>query len=128
MQEQKTKWLKLLIVEDEEVISEICRRTLEHDYEITLALHGQAAVDVLNEKAFDIALIDIRTPLMNGQELCLWITEHRPHMIPIIIFTTGDVISNSTEDFLTNKNQPYLPKPFSPKELTEIIEKVVSTL
>ncbi|MGI2335231.1 MAG: response regulator [Dehalogenimonas sp.] len=96
MKEQKTKRLKLLIVED--------------------------------EKAFDIALIDIRTPLMNGQELYLWITEHRPHLIPGIIFTTGDVISNSTEDFLTNMNQPYLPKPFSPKELTEIIEKVVSTL
>jgi CheY-like chemotaxis protein len=122
------KRLKVLIVEDEKVISEVCRRTLEKDYEITLTPNGQTAMELINAQAFDLALIDIRTPLMNGEELYNWITKHQPSLLPGIIFTTGDVISHNTENFLTSVNQPYLPKPFSPKELTTIIEKVVSSL
>lgn len=128
MTEQETKRLKVLVVEDEHVISEVCRRTLENNYEITLASNGQAAIALFKNETFDLALIDIRTPLMNGEELYRWIKEHQPCMLPGIIFTTGDVNSRNTEHFLATVNHPYLPKPFSPKELAIIIEKVVSSL
>jgi CheY-like chemotaxis protein len=118
----------MLVVEDEKVIAEVCRRTLEADYQVTLVPNGQAAMEMLASADFDICLIDIRTPLMSGEELYLWIKDNKPSLLPGVIFTTGDVISNYTEHFLQSTGLPYLPKPFSPKELLSTVEKVTTAL
>ena len=128
MTEKSQKHFTILVVEDEPVISQVCRRALESEYEVTLAPDGHAATEVLQYKTFDICLIDIRTPRMNGEELFHWIKNNRPEMLSGIIFTTGDVISNNTDNFLAGTNHPYLPKPFSPGELTEVVKKVVLSL
>ena len=120
--------ISVLVVEDEKVIAEVCRRTLEGEYDVTLAPNGHAAMEILASSSFDISLIDIRTPLMSGEELYRWIKDAKPSMLSGIIFTTGDVISNNTEQFLKDTGLPYLPKPFSPKELLTAVEKVTSKL
>lgn len=122
------KRVSILVVEDEPVIRQVCRRALETDYDVTLTPDGHAATELLQSATFDICLIDIRTPRMNGEELFRWIETNRPEMVPGVIFTTGDVISNNTDQFLAGTKRPYLPKPFSPAELAGIVEKVVLSL
>ncbi|MEN8614642.1 response regulator [Dehalogenimonas sp. THU2] len=120
--------MRVLVVEDEPVISQVCHRTLDRQgFNVTLCPDGRAAQECLQTSSFDLCLIDIRTPRMSGEELFNWIKGQRPEMVPGVVFTTGDVISNRTEIFLTEANRPYLPKPFSPSELLKIINEVMAS-
>ncbi len=116
---------RVLVVEDEPTISQVCERVLgRNGYTVTLACDGQAAQVLLGSESFDICLIDIRTPRMSGEELFYWITTNRPELIRGIILTTGDTISGDTAKFLDAAGSPTLPKPFAPAELLKIVESV----
>jgi len=112
----------ILVVEDEPVIAKVCERTLSTEgFQVEIASNGLAALEILSQKEYDLCLIDIRTPSMNGMELYQHLEEKHSVMANRIIFTTGDVLSGNTKAFLEKTNRPYLPKPFSPDELRAIV-------
>ena len=120
---------RVLVVEDEPTISQICQRVLSHNgYAVTLACDGQAAQSRLLIDSFDVCIIDIRTPRMSGEELYEWILANRPELARGVILTTGDVISGDTAKFLATAGRPNLPKPFAPTELLEIVNIVAAGL
>ncbi len=119
--------LRVLVVEDETTIAQVCLRVLTpRGYDVTLAPDGRAALTHLATESFDICVIDIRTPHMSGEELFYWIQANRPSLIPGIILTTGDVISGDTARFLSESHRPSLPKPFSPADLLDKIKTVIA--
>jgi len=121
--------IRVLVVEDEPAISQVCQRSLSREgYTVTVVGDGQAAQTRLSAESFDICLIDIRTPRMSGEELYEWITATKPELIPGIILTTGDVISGDTARFLAAADRPNLPKPFAPTELLAIVKTVAAGL
>jgi DNA-binding response OmpR family regulator len=118
----------ILVVEDEPVIATVCSRTLSAEgFHVEIAVNGMVALEVLNQKEYDLCIIDIRTPSMNGMELYEHLEENHPAMTSRIIFTTGDVLSGNTKVFLENTNRPYLPKPFTPDELRTIVRNALGT-
>ncbi len=67
---------RILVVEDEPGISEVCQRVLTSEgFEVDIAVNGAVAQDMLVKKDYDLYLIDIRTPLMNGKQLYQCIQE-----------------------------------------------------
>jgi CheY-like chemotaxis protein len=69
----------ILVVEDEPSISQVCLRTLNADgFDVDIAINGVIAQDMLAKKEYDLCLIDIRTPVMNGRELYQHIKEEHP--------------------------------------------------
>ena len=117
---------RILVVEDEPAISQLCRRVLTSEgFEVDIAVNGEIAQDMLEEKQCDFCLIDIRTPEMNGIELYQWLKEKHPKIIEGVIFTTGDVMSGDTKDFLEQTTRPFLPKPFTPDELKTIMRETL---
>ena len=113
---------KILVVEDETSISQVCQRVLTGEgFEVDIAVNGVAAQEMIGNTQYDICLIDIRTPAMNGKELYQWLSDKYPRMAKAVIFTTGDVMGGDTQNFLEKTNRPFLPKPFTPKELTAIV-------
>ncbi len=119
------KWV--LVVEDEPAISEICRRVLTSEgLEVDIAVNGKAAQGMIAKKQYDLCLIDIRTPAMNGDELYHWLKERYPQMASRVIFTTGDVMGGDTKTFLQQAACPFLPKPFTPDELKAIVREALS--
>jgi DNA-binding response OmpR family regulator len=67
---------KILVVEDEPDICELCRRVLTTEgFEIDIAVDGKLAQDMLEEKDYELCLIDVRTPVMNGEQLYQVIVE-----------------------------------------------------
>jgi CheY-like chemotaxis protein len=115
----------ILVVEDEPVIAKVCARTLSAEgFQVEIVDNGKAALEVLKEKEFDLCLIDIRTPQMNGTELYHHLKEKYPEMVNKVIFTTGDVLSAYIKAFLEKANRPYLTKPFTPDELRAIVRMV----
>jgi len=117
---------KFLVVEDEPAISQICLRTFTSEgFEVDIAVNGDVAKDMLREKDYDLCLIDIRTPVMNGKQLFQYMNERHPELSSRVIFTTGDVIGGDTQSFLEQSGRPFLPKPFTLDELKNIIRETL---
>ena len=113
---------RILVVEDEPAISDICRRVLDDEgFEVDIAVNGKIAQDMIEEKQYGICLIDIRTPTMSGIELYQWLEEKHPQLAGRVIFTTGDVMRGDTQSFLEQAARPFLPKPFTPARLKAIM-------
>ncbi len=70
---------RILVVEDEPAISQVCQRALTGEgFEVDIAVNGEVAQEMLGGKDYDLCLIDIRTPVMNGKQLYQCIQEkHR---------------------------------------------------
>ena len=120
---------RILVVEDEPGICEVCRRTLiPEGYQVDTAVNGVAAQDMLLEKDYDLFIIDIRTPVMNGRQLYGYIKNTHPELMDKIIFTTGDVISNDIQSFLNQNSKPFLLKPFTPDELKLIVRETLKSI
>ena len=117
---------KILSVEDEPGIREICHRVLTRQgYRVDFAGNGVAAESMLMKEDYDLLLVDIKTPVMDGKQLYHYIEDRYPRLTSRIIFTTGDVISDDTQSFLKQTGRPFLLKPFSPDELRALIEETL---
>ncbi len=117
---------RILVVEDEPAICEICMKVLRSEgYEVEVAVNGKLAEEKLRQKEYDLILIDIRTPVMNGKELYNYIVENVPIMDERIIFTTGDVMGSSIKPFIEKVKRPFLPKPFTPSDLRQIVKETM---
>ena len=115
---------RILVVEDEPGINQVCLRVLTSEgFEVDIAINGDVAQDMLGEKDYDLCLIDIRTPIMNGKQLYQCIQEKHPELIDGVVFTTGDVMGGDTQRFLQQSGRPFLPKPFTPDELKAIVKE-----
>ena len=115
---------RILIVEDEPGIRQVCQRALtSQGYHVDFATNGATATDMLMGEDYDLLLIDIKTPVMNGKEFYRNIEARYPKLQDRVIFTTGDVISNDTQSFLEQAGRPFLLKPFTPDELQAIVRE-----
>ena len=117
---------RILVVEDEPAICQVCQRALTSEgFEVDIAVNGDVAQDMLGEKDYDLCLIDIRTPVMNGKQLYQFIIGKHPKLVNGTIFTTGDVIDEYTQRFLELARRPFLPKSFTPDELRTIARETL---
>ncbi len=115
---------RILVVEDEPVICDLCWRVLTGEgFEVDIAANGYVAQEMLAKKDYDLCLIDVRTPVMNGKELYQWINEKYPELTNGVIFTTGDVMGGDIQYFMETVSRPFLPKPFTPDELKAIVRQ-----
>ncbi len=120
---------RILVVEDEPAISEVCRRALTSEgFEVDIAVNGRVAQDILEKNQYDLCLIDIRTPEMNGIELYQWLKEKYPQQAERVIFTTGDVMGGDTVTLIEQTGRAYLPKPFAPDNLKAVVRETLIQL
>jgi DNA-binding response OmpR family regulator len=126
MQNRHTRKRKILVVEDEPTISRVCEQTLTGEgFEVDIATNGSVAEGMIEEKEYDLLLVDIRTPVMNGRELYQFITERHPELIKRVIFTTGDLLGSTTEKFIDQSGRLFLPKPFTPDILRTVVKEAL---
>lgn len=125
MGEASVEKKRVLVVEDEPNIAKVCVRTLTAEgFEVDIAINGKIAyywLSKADKDMYDLCLIDIRTPEMNGIELYQQLQEDHSEMTKRVIFTTGDMINEKVKAFLEESGQPFLPKPFTPTELRSAV-------
>lgn len=115
-----------MVVEDEPAICELCRRVLTIEgFEIDIAVDGKLAQDMLEEKDYELCLIDVRTPVMNGKQLYQVIVEKHQKLVGSVIFTTADTMDEDIKHFLEAAGRPFLSKPFTPDELKVIVRETL---
>ena len=116
----------VLVVEDEPSISKLCERVLTGEgFEVDIAVNGKFAQDIIRDLAdktrYQLCILDIRTPEMNGMELYDWMKDDNPQLASTVIFTTGSVMQEDILNFIEQSGRPYLPKPFTPVELRTVV-------
>jgi len=120
---------RVLVVEDEPAICDLCCRVLTGEgFEVDIAVNGKVAQDMIVEKQYDLCLLDIRTPEMDGRELYQWMQEKHLQLAIRVIFTSGSVISGVATDFMKQTGRPFLPKPFTPDELKAVVRETLKQL
>ncbi len=114
MKTRESNVKKILIVEDELAIGELCRRVLTGEgFEVDITVNGRVAQDIIEKKQYDLYLLDIRTPEINGIELYQWLKEKHPQLANRVIFTSGSAVDKDIKIFLGQTDRPFLSKPFT---------------
>ena len=99
---------RILIVEDEPIICEICLKVLAKEgYEVEIANNGWEGEGKLKEKNYDLIIIDVRTPVMDGRQLYQKITEKYPDMMRRVIMTSGEMLGSDMQSFLEKSGIPF---------------------
>ena len=116
--------MKLLVVDDNPINQKFLFYSLKKDYEIEFANNGLEAVNLLESKYFDVVLMDLMMPIMDGAEATLRIREsenHRNKYIPIIFLTTND-FENDRILCMKSGADDYLIKPINVDNLLSTID------
>mgnify|MGYP001493857444 FL=1 len=114
---------KILIVEDEQHQRELYAMELQDEgYEVDQAANGKDAVDKVKAGKYDLVILDIRMPEMDGIEALGKILS-RDKKIPIIIYTA---YSNYKSNFMTWTADAYITKSSNLQELKDKIREILS--
>ena len=113
---------KILIVEDEEPISNLIKVNLTAEgYHCICAFDGKAAADFIEKEDFDLVLLDIMLPEINGYELLEYIM---PLEIPVIFLTAKSAVDDRIKGLKLGADD-YISKPFQVGELIARVEAVL---
>ncbi|MDO8442980.1 MAG: response regulator [bacterium] len=117
---------RILIVDDEPEICGLCKRVFTKEgFEVDVASNGRIAQAMIRKRKYELYLIDIKMPLMDGKELYEWFQEAYPDSIGKVVFTTGSAFSVETESFIQSYGRFVLQKPFTNEELISTIKEVL---
>jgi CheY-like chemotaxis protein len=105
----------ILIVDDEFGLAEMLREMLgEYGYEVTVAINGRLALEILGERQVDLVLSDMMMPVMDGAELATAMRASEVYRhTPIILMTSLPTIVRTNHDLF----DATLRKPFTPELL-----------
>lgn len=114
--------INILIVEDEKKISDLIKINLiEAGYHCVCAFDGEQAAEQIDQNSYDLILLDIMLPIINGYELLEYI---KPRDIPVIFITAKTGVEERVKGLKLGADD-YLGKPF---EIIELLARVESVL
>ena len=109
--------MKILLIEDEQRVSSFIKKGLEENgIQVAVAFDGQTGLSLALRDIFDVIILDVIMPGMNGLEVCKTIRAKQGYQIPILMLTA----LGTTDDLVTGLDSgadDYLAKPFKFKEL-----------
>ena len=113
---------KILVVEDEEAISNLIKMNLMAEgYECTCASDGKIGADYIEKESFDLILLDIMLPEIDGYELLEYI---KPFGIPVIFLTAKSALNDRIKGLKLGADD-YIIKPFQIGELLARVEALL---
>ena len=115
---------RIMVVDDEEAMRESLAAWLVKDgFEVATASGGEQALALLRDSEFNLALVDIKMPGMDGMELLSRFRAEYPEVYVIIITAYGSI--DTAVEAMKQGATDYLVKPFDPEQLMVLIDKTV---
>ena len=115
---------RILVVDDEMIVCESCRRILEEEgYEVEAALSGKEAFEKMKANPFDIVITDLKMPGIDGMEVLRTFRKEYPDSI--IIMITGFSTVETAVEAMKLGAFDYIPKPFTPDEVSIVLKKAI---
>jgi len=119
----------ILVVDDESGITSALEYLLQCDgYQVETAANGRMALEKLRERTYDLLLSDLRMPELDGMGLYEELAQHYPHLLPRLIFLTGDTLNAETTRLLDQVGAPRLSKPFTATEVRRVVQQALQAL
>lgn len=115
--------MKILLVEDEKVLSEAIKQTLEQEYEVEQAFDGEEAELFASQDIYDVIILDLMLPIKDGYEVLDYIRS-KSIFTPVLILTAKDSLGDKLKGFQKGADD-YLTKPFAKEELKARIEVMI---
>jgi len=108
--------MRILVVEDEHRIAVSIKKGLEQEhFAVDLAFNGREGLDLAETEEYDLIVLDLMLPEMDGLEICRTLRAHKNHT-PILILTARGQVRDKVEGLNAGADD-YLTKPFSFEEL-----------
>ena len=121
----ETAAIRVLVVDDEEEVGQVISEVLELDgHSVEVAASGEAALEKIKRRRYDVILSDLRMPGMDGPGLYRALEETCPDLVAGLAFITGDTLSPRVKDFLDASERPYLEKPIVPRDIRDLVERL----
>ena len=115
--------MKILVVDDEKLLVKGMKFNLENEgYEVECAYNGAAAVELAREGKFDLIILDVMMPEVDGLEACMRIREFSN--VPVIMLTAQSDKATVIETAKLGIYD-YMLKPFAPQELLSRVRGVL---
>ena len=116
--------LKVILIDDDKELLELLEEYLtNNDMEVHKANCGEKALEMIKEDRFDIAILDVMMPKMNGLEVLKRINNEYNYLPVIMLTAKGDEVDRILG--LEMGADDYIPKPFNPRELLARIKAVI---
>ena len=115
---------KMLIIDDEEIVLKSCRKIFEAEgFEVVTTANPQEGLKLVSEKSFDVILCDWMMPGFDGMDVVEEIDKASPNSAVVMI--SGYPSVGRATEAMKRGAMDYLPKPFRPEEIIEVVKKSV---
>jgi len=115
---------RVLVVDDEKTVCNSCEKILSQEgYKVDVALSGEEALGKVKGGGFDLVITDWKMPKIDGLEMARRIKKEKPNTQVIVI--TGYPSVDSSIEAIRSGIADYVPKPFTPEELTDATLRVL---
>jgi signal transduction histidine kinase/ligand-binding sensor domain-containing protein/CheY-like chemotaxis protein len=116
---------RILIIDDEPLVTSALRRALGHEQDVEIVHSGRRALDLLSapESRFDVILCDLMMPDLSGMEVYDEVRRIAPRHLPGFIFVTGGAFTPGAKEFLERIPNPWMEKPFDPAQIRALVSK-----
>ena len=116
--------MNILVVDDEPVIRVGLSRTLEmHDFVVDTATNGHIAIEMLQQKVYDLIITDLKMPGMSGFEVLGAVKTLQPD-VPVIMITGFATVETAVEAMKAGAVD-YIVKPFTPDQILEKVQRAL---
>jgi len=117
----------VLVVEDEEplrgLVTEVMRGL---GHQVIEATTGHDALSLLETRTYDLVMLDLRLPDVDGQAIWQRAIAPHPRLAGRVVFMTGDIMSSETQEFLDETGRPCLMKPFTIEQVGRVVNEVLA--
>lgn len=118
--------LTLLVVDDEPEVASLLADMLGADgHQVDTAGSGEAALERLARRRYDLVLSDLRMPGIDGPGLYRELARHHPALTRRFVALTGDALSPAMDAFLAETRVPTVAKPFALADLRRVLREVL---
>lgn len=118
---------RILVIDDEPGILELLSDLLSGEgHTVDTANDTIDALKKIRSTSFDCVVCDIRMPDIDGPELARIIEEHDIDLRDRLIFVTGDILSQSSSEFIEESGAPCIAKPFNTNQVRDVVRYVLA--
>ena len=116
---------RVLVIDDEQPVLELIRATLSRrGFLVDTACEGEEGLERSAKTSYDLILCDWKMPGVAGQQVFDQLRSSNPQAANRLVFVTGDVMNERTQQFLRDSGVPCLAKPFSLAEFGALMKKL----
>ena len=120
--------MKILVAEDDALLLKLIRVKMERDgYEVDIASNGDVALNLINEKTYDLLVTDIMMPFITGLELVSLVKNKDDNNTKVIVLSSVNLEKTILEAFKLGADD-FITKPFIPNELSIRVKRLLQPI